>query len=214
MTTTMMRTALAAAALGLSPAVSALDFYAGADYLLMETSVTRSFEPAGSRDDAPVPIRRDVRTDAEGSAIMAHVGLWLNESFSLEVRGSFSGEDAEVGATEDDNTAEIEEFYGVYILPRAEPFSWLDMMFPMGMSHVKVVQPVRQTEDGQATLQANEADTISYGIDLRFRLGKLIADEDSFLGSFTLNTGFMVYADDDDVEARGYNGGLQLGFSF
>ena len=214
MTTTMMRTALAGAALGLSPAVSALDFYAGADYLLMETSVTRSFEPAGSRDDAPVPIRRDVRTDAEGSAIMAHVGLWLNESFSLEVRGSFSGEDAEVGATEDDNTAEIEEFYGVYILPRAEPFSWLDMMFPMGMSHVKVVQPVRQTEDGQATLQANEADTISYGIDLRFRLGKLIADEDSFLGSFTLNTGFMVYADDDDVEARGYNGGLQLGFSF
>ena len=117
-------------------------------------------------------------------------------------------------ATEDDNTAEIEEFYGVYILPRAEPFSWLDMMFPMGMSHVQVVQPVRPTEDGQATLQANEADTISYGIDLRFRLGKLIADEDSFLGSFTLNTGFMVYADDDDVEARGYNGGLQLGFSF
>ena len=194
---------------------SALDLYAGASYLLADVAVEQDFDPPG-RPDRPDVVTRTVRSDSDGSAIMAHVGMWLNESFAVEFRGAFPSSDAEApadGGDTSDGNAEAEELYGIYILPKAEPFSWVDMVFPIGYTFSKVTAPV-ENDNQEIDLQTLEGDSLSYGVDLRFRVGKFFANEDSILGSLSINTGFMMYTDDDALEVLGYNAGVQLGMRF
>nr|MBV6628528.1 hypothetical protein [Oceanococcus sp. HetDA_MAG_MS8] len=194
---------------------SALDLYAGASYLLADVALEQDFDPPG-REDRPDSVVRTVRSDSDGSAIMAHVGMWLNESFAVEFRGAFPSDDAELpgsGQDTSEGNAEAEELYGVYILPKAEPFSWVDMVFPIGYTFSKVTAPV-ENDNQEVNLQTLEGDSLSYGVDLRFRVGKFFANEDSILGSLSVNTGFMMYTDDEALEVLGYNAGVQLGMRF
>lgn len=202
---------------------AALDFYGGANYLYLESSVDRPVAIPDGNPLRPDSVKRKVRTDASGDAILAHVGLWLNESFAIELRGAFPSDTAGFGADAsgnrqyDDNTNEVQDFVGLYVLPRAKVLSWVDAVFPIGAAQMTLSMPVET--DGDATNGPDEivevdAATFSYGMDIRWRVGSLIADEDSFLGSISINTGFMVYSNDSELESRGYNGGLQVGFSF
>lgn len=196
-----------------------LDIYGGANYLYLESSVDRAVDLPETTNGRPPSVKRKVRTEATGNAILAHVGVWLNESFALELRGAFPGDTA--AFSEDggytDNTNEVEEFIGLYLIPRAEVFSWVDAVFPIGASQMTLSMPVETDGDstnGPDSIEEVDAATFSYGIDIRWRVGKLIADEDSILGSISINTGFMLYSNDSELESRGYNGGLQVGFSF
>ncbi|MEN8720772.1 MAG: hypothetical protein ABF296_10980 [Oceanococcaceae bacterium] len=210
------------AALTAMPALALdLDVYGGAGYLYLESTIDTATDLPPGNPTRPDTVQRLVRSEADGGAIMAHLGVWLSESFALEVRGGFPLDDAEFDDASNPqyrgNTAEIEEMVGVYLMARAQPLSWLDAMFPVGMSQVKVAMP--SETDGDATngpdaIVSADATSISYGIDLRWRLGTLFFDEDSLLGSISVNTGFMVYADDNDLESRGYNGSLQIGYQF
>lgn len=190
---------------------SALDLYAGASYLLTDVAVEQEVPTPGRGE-----VQRTVRSDSDGSAIMAHVGMWLNESFAVEFRGAFPSSDAEApadGRDTSEGNAEAEELYGLYILPKAEPFSWVDMVFPIGYTFSKITAPV-ENDNQEIDLQTLEGDSLSYGVDLRFRVGKFFANEDSILGSLSINTGFVMYTDDDALEVLGYNAGVQLGMRF
>ncbi len=223
MTTVKKVLCLGACLAGAGGAVQAaaldLDIYGGANYLYLESSVDRAVDLPETGNGRPPSVKRKVRTEATGNAILAHLGVWLNESFALELRGAFPGDT--VAFSEDggytDNTNEVEEFIGLYLIPRAEVFSWVDAVFPIGASQMTLSMPVETDGDstnGPDSIEEVDAATFSYGIDIRWRVGKLIADEDSILGSISINTGFMLYSNDSELESRGYNGGLQVGFSF
>ncbi len=196
-----------------------LDIYGGANYLYLDSSVDRAVDIPDGNPRRPDSVKRKVRTEASGDAILAHVGVWLNESFALELRSAFPGDTA--AFSEDggytDNTNEIQEFIGLYLIPRAEVLSWVDAVFPIGASQMTLSMPVETDGDstnGPDQIEEVDAATFSYGIDIRWRVGKLFADEDSLLGSISINTGFMMYSNDSELESRGYNGGLQVGFRF
>lgn len=202
---------------------AALDLYGGANYLYLESSVDRPIAIPDGNPMRPDSVKRKVRTEASGDALLAHVGVWLNESFALELRGGFPSDEAgfvldDNGARQyDDNVNEIQDFIGLYIIPRARVFSWVDAVFPIGASQMTLSMPIET--DGDATngpdeIKEVDAATYSYGIDIRWRVGSLIADEDSLVGSISINTGFMLYSNDSELESSGYNGGLQVGFSF
>ncbi len=202
---------------------AALDFYGGANYLYLESSVDRPVAIPDGNPLRPDSVKRKVRTEATGDAIMAHLGLWLNESFAIEVRGGFPSDTAAFGLDDngargyEDNTNELKEFVGVYLLPRAKVLSWVDAVFPIGAAQVTLEMPVEtdgNSNNGPDQIQEVDAATFSYGFDIRWRIGSLIADEDSILGSISINTGFMVYGNDSELESRGYNGGLQVGVNF
>lgn len=220
---TITAVAVAAGASGITSNAQALDLdiYAGANYLFIESSVDTNAATPPSAPDRPRPttVQRKVRSEADGAALMAHFGVWLNESFAVELRGGFPVDSAEFGdaAANSEGTAELEEYVGVYLVPRAKPFSWVDAVFPIGMSRVKVAMPVDtdgNVNNGADAIVSTDTATISYGMDIRWRVGSLVADPDSLLGSISINTGFMVYGNDDDLETRGFNGGLQVGFQF
>lgn len=204
--------AAAAVAMGWQQSASALDVYAGVDYLLLESSVERRVSSAGPRDAL-------VRPNADGNAMSAHVGVWLNEGFALEVRGGFSGDSAEFSGNGgySGHTPELNDYFGVYIVPHARIFPWMDIAFPMGVAKLTMTMP-DETDDsgtnGPDALVELEGESLSYGMDIRWPVGKLLSDEDSVLGSMTINTGFMVYSTDENLRVTGANAGIQVGFGF
>lgn len=203
----------AAMAVGAMGSAQALDLYLGGNYLLVEAAADRYADTPG-REDRPDSVRRVVRTNSEGGALMAHVGIWLSESFAFEVRAGFPGEEAEYDTSgQNDHVVEIENYIGAYIVPRAQPWSWVDLMFPVGAAQVKALTPV-DNGDGTTGIVQSDAAEFSYGIDMRLNFGQLIADPDTLIGSLSLNAGFMVLGTDADVDFRSYNGGLQFGLNF
>lgn len=192
---------------------TALDLYAGANYLLMESSVERSVSTDGPRNAI-------VRPNADGSAMSAHVGLWLNEGFAIEFRGGFAGDSAEFdgdGSGYSGHTAELNDYFGVYLVPHAQLFDWMVVAFPMGLTQLTVTMPDEtddSTTNGPDSLEELEGQSLSYGLDIRWGVGTFLADPDSTLGSLSINTGFMVYSTDEDLRATGANLGIQIGWAF
>ena len=184
--------------------------YAGADYLMHEVSITDtvtapSAEPPGDNG-------RTERLDGDGSSVRLRVGLWLNEDFSVEVQGSVSSDEVdEVGS------AEIDSYYGVFINARAQPFSWLDMTFPVGFTSVDALvtdtgsdaqnQPLVRTVSGSN-------DGVAFGVNFQLRLGELLSNPDALIAGLGVGAGFMIYNSSDNVNVRGYNAGIHFGLDF
>lgn len=190
---------------GLASAVHAQDrnwsVYGGADFVATEVSVTRTLPPDES---VGATLGSTERIDNDADMIRLKVGLWLNEDFAVEVQGSVSSDDVEAP-----DTGEIDSYYGAFILPRAQPFDWLDMMFPVGFA---ATDTVVVAENGDRVATSNTG--IAYGINFQFRLGELLTDPDSIVAGLGISAGFLVYDSSDDTNVRGYNAGLQFGYDF
>lgn len=195
--------AVATAGLGLSTAAAAFQdewrVFGGVDYMQTEVSVNRPIPPAEEGN-----LSATERLDADASAVRLRAGLWLGEDFTLEVQGAVSSEDPEAP-----DTGEIETYYGVFLSPRAQPFDWLDVMFPLGVAQVDTRIP-----DGDGGLLETSNESVAYGVNFQFKLGELLTDPDSIVAGLGLGAGFMVYDTSSDHNVRGYNGGLYFSYDF
>lgn len=192
-----------AAGFGLSAAVQAADgnwsVYAGVDMLSTEISVSRSMPPQG---DAQLGSTERIDNDSE--AVRVRAGLWLNEDFAVELQTAAGGDSAE-----GPDTGEIDSYFGAFIVPRAQPFSWLDMTFPLG---VTMIDTVVVADGGDRVRTSNES--LGYGVNFEFRLGEILTDPDSAIAGLGIGAGFMVYDTSSDVNVRGINAGLHFGYDF
>lgn len=173
--------------------------YLGADVMQTEVSVSRSVPPA---EEGQLGSKQ--RLDADADGVRVRGGLWLSEDFAVEVQLGVSSDSAEAP-----ETGEIDSYYGVFITPRAQPFEWLDMTFPMGLAAVDTIIPGDPGEFIETS-----SDGVAFGVNLQLRLGEIISNPDSFIAGFGIGAGFMVYNTSGDNNVRGYNGGLHFGFDF
>lgn len=200
-----MRIQIAAivAGFGLSAAVQAADgnwsVYAGADFVAAEISVSQRQPPEGDAQLGSIQ-----RTDNDATAVRVRAGMWLNEDFAVELQTAVSGDSAE-----GPDTGEIDSYIGAFIIPRAQPFDWLDMMFPLGFT---MLDTIVVDDGGQRFGTSNES--VAYGINFQFRLGEILTDPDSVIAGLGIGAGFMVYDTSSDVNVRGYNAGLHFGYDF
>lgn len=172
--------------------------YGGADYVMHEVSVTVP-------SVADRPLGPSDRSKGDGDSVRLRAGLWLNENFAVEVQGSVDSD-----AASSPDTAEIDSYYGVFLNVHAQPFDWLDMVFPLGVATVEATVP-----DANGNLITADNDGAAYGVNFQFKLGRLISgDEDSILSGFGIGTGFMVYNSSKNASVRGYNAGLYFGYDF
>lgn len=189
------------------PAVAQADngswtVYGGADYLYHEVSVTVQ-EPAPN--GPPGALGSSRRADGDGSSVRLNGGVWLNEDFAVEVQGTVSSDEVD----NQDQTAEIDSYYGVFLKARAEVFDWMDMTFPVGFASVEATAP--DGEDGRVN---SDNDGVAFGMNFNFKLGRVLADRDAVLAGLDVGLGFMVYNSSENVNVRGYNGGLRFAYDF
>ena len=184
--------------------------YAGADYLMHEVSISDTV--AAQSDTAPNDNARTERLSGDGSSVRLRGGMWLNEDFSVELQTTVSSD----GVT-DPGSAEIESYYGLFINARAQPFEWMDVLFPVGFASVDArVRDTGTNPDNTAvekTLSASN-DGLAFGMNFQIRLGELLADPDSLIGGLGIGAGFMVYNSSNNGNVRGYNAGIHLGLDF
>ncbi|MGJ8668986.1 MAG: hypothetical protein ACSHXK_05815 [Oceanococcus sp.] len=184
--------------------------FAGADYVMHEVSITDTV--AAPSAEPPGDNSRTERLDGDGSSVRLRVGMWLNEDFSVELQGNVSSDGLDgVGS------AEIDSYYGVFISPRAQPFDWLDMTFPIGFTSIDAfVTDNGTTADNQPQVRtvSGSNEGIAFGLNFNVRLGELLSDPDSIIAGLGVGAGFMVYNSSDNVNVRGYNAGLQFGMDF
>ena len=184
--------------------------FAGADYLMHEVSITNTVEAPSA--EPPGDNARTERLDGDGSSVRLRVGMWLNEDFSVELQGSVSSDELD-GA----GSAEVDSYVGVFISARAQPFDWMDVMFPLGFASIDaVVTDNGSTPDNQPEVKtvSGSNDGVAYGVNFQIRLGELISEPDSLLAGLGLGAGFMVYNSSDNVNVRGYNAGIHFGLDF
>lgn len=184
--------------------------FAGADYMMHEVSVVETIAPPAGQPPGDNP--RTERRDGDGSSIRLRAGMWLNEDFSVELQGSVSSDELDgVGS------AELDSYYGLFISARAQPFDWLDMMFPVGYASVEAsVMDNGSTSDNQpvVTTVTSSNEGVAFGVNFQVRLGELISGPDSIISGLGLGAGFMVYNSSDNVNVRGYNAGIHFGMDF
>lgn len=184
--------------------------YAGADYLMQEVSVTDTV--AAPNAEAPQDNARTERLEGDGNSVRLRAGMWLNEDFSVEVQGTVSSD-----GLDDVGSAEIDSYYGIFINARAQPFDWLDVLFPVGYASIDAsVRDMGTTPDNSPLEKTRGGSTsgVAFGANFQLRLGEMLADPDSLIGGLGLSAGFMVYNNSDNMNVRGYNAGLQLGLDF
>jgi hypothetical protein len=176
--------------------------YGGADYVMHEISITVTEPlPDGAIEGARAQPKR---IDGDGNSTRLRLGLWLGEDFAVEVQTALSSDG--VGAPD---VGEIESYYGVFISPRAQPFDWLDVLFPIGYSKIDSAVP-----DGEGGKFSNSSSGVSYGLNFQVRLGEMLTDPDSIWAGLGVGVGFMVYDSSKNTNVRGYNAGLQFGLDF
>lgn len=184
--------------------------FAGADYMMHEVSVVEVIPPPAGTP--PGDNGRSERRDGDGSSIRLRAGMWLNEDFSVELQGSVSSDGLDgVGS------AEIDSYYGLFVSARAQPFDWLDLIFPVGYASVDAsVTDNGSTADNQPiiTTVSGKNEGVAFGVNFQLRLGELISDPDSLIAGLGLGAGFMVYNSSDNVNVRGYNAGIHFGMDF
>ncbi len=168
--------------------------YGGLDYAVLEISGYTT-NPAPEPDNAPERIRLDFDADM----IRGRVGWWMNEDFALEAQFGVGNDDAQ-----DPDTAEIDSYYGIYLLPRAQMFDWLDVVFPLGFASTDFVLPSNQSL---------KRDSAAFGVNFQLNMAGFFG-EDSVIGGLGIGAGFMVYQQGSDSSVRGYNGGIHFGYSF
>ncbi len=185
--------------------------FAGADFIQHTVSLTRATPAPESENGATLGATE--RLDGDGSSVRLRAGMWLGEDFAVEVQGSVSG-DSVAGP----DTAEVESYFGAFISPRAQLTDWLDVLFPIGFASVDASIPRAVTDDnGNVTgyTSVSSSNTgVAYGVNMQFRLGELLGDEDSILAGLGIGAGFMVYNSSDNVNVRGYNAGVHFGYDF
>lgn len=189
-----------AAAMTISTAALAdgWSIYGGADYVLHEVSITVPANPDR-------PLGPNDRNSGDGESVRLRVGMWLDENFAIEVQGSVSSETA-TGP----DVAELDSYYGVFLNVRAQPFEWLDMVFPLGVASVEATVP-----DGDGNFITAKNDGVAYGVNFQLNLGRLVSgDADSIMSGFGIGTGFMVYNSSKNANVRGYNFGVFFGYDF
>ncbi len=181
--------------------------YAGADYVMHEVSITRNVPPANP-EPGPGNNGRTVREDGDGNSVRLRAGMWLSEDFSIEVQGNVDSD-----ALEGDESAEIDSYYGVFVNVRAQPFDWLDVLFPIGFAAVDA--NVRyQDDNGDFQVASMSEERAAFGMNLQLRLGEMLTDPDSLIAGLGVGLGFMVYSPSGDANVRGYNAGIQFGLDF
>lgn len=184
--------------------------FAGADYLMHEVSITETV--AAPNPEAPGDNARKERRDGDGNSVRLRAGMWLNEDFSVEVQGSVSSDELD-----GPGSAEIDSYYGVFVSARAQPFEWLDMMFPVGFASIDAAVTDNGTtpeNEPEVRTVSGSNDGLAFGVNFQVRLGELLADPDSIIAGLGLGAGFMVYNSSDNVNVRGYNAGLHFGLDF
>ncbi len=181
--------------------------YAGADYVMHEVSITR-VEPPANAAPGPGNNGRTVREDGDGNSVRLRAGMWLNEDFAIEVQGSVDSDGID-GA----DSAELDSYYGVFLNVRAQPFDWLDMIFPVGFAMVDA-NVGYQDENGDFQIASISEERAAFGMNLNVRLGEMLSDPDSLIAGLGVGLGFMVYSPSGDASVRGYNAGIQFGLDF
>lgn len=203
--------AAVAAAMTMAGVVHAQDgsysVYGGVDYVQHSISVTRNVAAPPSGSGTTLPGRE--RLDGDGSNLRLRAGMWLGEDFSIEAQGSVVSEEVN-GA---DETGEIDAYYGIFINARAQPFEWMDVLFPVGFAKVDASVPATDSS-GNPTTVSTSNDGIAYGVNFQIRLGSWLGDEDSIISGLGVGAGFMVYNSSGNVNVNGYNAGLHFGYDF
>ncbi len=181
--------------------------FGGVDYLAHEVSIT---VPVEAPNEPPPALGSTRRVDGDGSSIRLRGGLWLNEDFSVELQTSISSD-----GLDEAEDAEIDSYFGLFVSARAQPFEWLDMTFPVGITSIEAsaADPEGQPE-GQFQRVSAENDGIAYGVQFDVRLGEMLTDPDSIVAGLGVGLGFMVYNSSDNVSVRGYNAGLRFSYDF
>ncbi len=180
--------------------------FGGVDYLAHEVSITVPVEAP----NVPGAVGSTRRVDGDGSSIRLRGGVWLNEDFSVELQTSISSD-----GLDEAEDAEIDSYFGLFVSARAQPFEWLDMTFPVGITSIEAsaADPEGQPE-GQFQRVSAENDGIAYGVQFDVRLGEMLTDPDSIVAGLGVGLGFMVYNSSDNVSVRGYNAGLRFSYDF
>ena len=151
-------------------------FYVGAD--TVDTTVSPSGPPS-----APAG-------DADSSMLRVRIGARVLEAVSLELHYGVDQADEDAGEVTTD------AYYGVYFVPTAKLFDWLEFGFPIGYGRSEF------DDSGEAL------GSIAYGVDVEIPVKGLW----DALPDIRLTTGGMVYYQKGDGRVYGINSGLRYDF--
>lgn len=153
-----------------------LKFYVGAD--VVDTTVSRSAPPS-----TPAP-------DADSAMLRMRLGARILEAVNLEVHYGADRSDQAAGEVTTD------AYYGVYFVPTAKLYDWLELAFPLGYAR-------SEFDDSGESLGS-----IAYGVDLEIPVKGLW----DALPDLRLTGGAMVYYQKSDGRVYGLNTGLRYDF--
>ena len=151
-------------------------FYIGAD--TVDTTVSPSAAPS-----APAG-------DADSSMLRVRVGARVLEAISLELHYGVDQADEAAGEVTTD------AYYGIYFVPTAKLYDWLELAFPLGYGRSEF------DDSGEAL------GSIAYGVDVEIPI-KGFWDA---LPDVRLTGGGMVYYQKGDGRVYGINTGLRYDF--
>ena len=151
-------------------------FYIGAD--TVDTTLSQSAPPSAAA------------SDAESSMLRVRVGARVLEAISLELHYGVDQADEDAGEVTTD------AYYGVYFVPTAKLYDWLELAFPVGYGRSEF------DDSGEAL------GSIAYGVDLEIPIKGLW----DALPDIRLTGGGMVYYQKGDGRVYGINSGLRYDF--
>ena len=124
-------------------------------------------------------------------------GLELSDSVAVEAHYGLEDDSADA----QQGTVAVEEYYGLYLVPKAEFFDVINLTFPIGFSQVTVA----------GTQSSRDADGVAYGMNAELALSNFVEIE---RWDVALVAGGMVYQQDKDTRLYGYNFGLRVDYGF
>lgn len=151
-------------------------FYIGAD--TVDTTVSPSGPPSATAGDA------------DSSMLRVRVGAHVLEAVSLELHYGVDQADEDAGEVTTD------AYYGVYFVPTAKLFDWLELGFPIGYGRSEF------DDSGEAL------GSVAYGVDVEIPIKGLW----DALPDLRLTAGGMVYYQKSDGRVYGINSGLRYDF--